>query len=74
MPSSTATNYYDIMGTEDYTFNNYTSCLSEFDDFIVLLIDYYVDAIGYIKRIFKLTKWYIVFMFNCFRIRAPCKK
>ena len=80
--STTATDYYDDDSSTGsfQVFPPYvgsicsTFILSEFEAFIALLVDYYIDAIGYIKRIFKLTKWYIVFMFNCFMIRAPCKK
>lgn len=29
---------------------------------------------NYIEKILRLAKWYIIFVFNCFRIRAPCSR
>ncbi len=70
---STATNPIEFSSGEwESTFTGY---FSEFEEVIeILLYQKYLIIEEYINKIIKLAKWYIVLIFNCFMIRAPCKE
>ena len=45
-----------------------------YENYLILESSAYEEVTNYIERILKLVKWYIIYIFNCFRIRAPCIK
>lgn len=56
---------YDLYVDDFYT--SVTAIIEEVKNIIIA-----VKVENYIERILKLAKWYIIYTFNCFRIRAPC--
>ena len=68
--NSTTSTMGSSNGASDYYLVSCTTILSTYER--VWEYPYIEETTNYIERILKLAKWYIIYIFNCFRIRAPC--